>query len=174
MLWLSNGHSRVGDRYATATSDLARRCRWRRGLGRLWVAWALAAVLGASDCSPGHGPRPGGPPDTLQVAETDAEQAVALVPGQILRLNLAANPSTGYTWQVTTLPACLAADGTPGFTPRAVPAGTVGAGGTMTFAFRAVAAGNGRLELSYRRSWETQAPPVRRFALNVSVPRAAP
>ncbi len=174
MLWMSRGRSWTGNPCASDTRGRAVRDGRRRGPGVLGAAWALAVLLGASGCTPGRGTRVSGLPDTLHVVETDAEQAVALAPGQILRLSLAANPSTGYTWQITALPACLAADGTPGFTPRPVPAGIVGSGGTMTFAFRAFSAGTGRLELSYHRSWETQAPPARRFALAVTVGRPAP
>jgi inhibitor of cysteine peptidase len=81
---------------------------------------------------------------------------VALEVGGELTISLPANPSTGYSWVVSSInPALLAQIGDPEFSAES---GLVGAGGTMTFHFEGASVGQGSLQLEYLRSWEDAAP----------------
>jgi inhibitor of cysteine peptidase len=114
------------------------------------AAFALAALAA---CAP-LGPR--------DVDAGPADSVVKLARGDALVVRLDANPTTGYAW--TTLeaaPGVLAADGEPVYAPAPTAANTVGAGGVVTYRFRAVAAGRGVVAFAYRRAADTRGPPAR-------------
>jgi inhibitor of cysteine peptidase len=117
----------------------------------------------------------------LALAEThlsvsDRGAAVELRAGDVLVIELAENPTTGYRWEVDTAPAALALDASkfvpPGATrgtPAPAPA-AAGAGGRRKVTFRAVAgAAGGTLRLLCRRSWPGQAPAADQFEVTVRV-----
>ena len=93
---------------------------------------------------------------------------VPLIKGQRLVVTLPANPSTGFTWEVTALPGHVAIEGTPAFASGAneTSPALVGATGEMTFTFLVTDATNGTLELAYRRPWEKK-PAARTYRLTV-------
>lgn len=84
-----------------------------------------------------------------------------------LEIHLGGNPSTGYAWEIT--------NGATGvLTSRGAPSQSEGAGvpgspAEYVFRFDAVAAGEGRLSLVYRRSWETAAAPAATFECGITV-----
>jgi len=78
----------------------------------------------------------------------DDHTLVSTVPGAVLRVSLASNPGTGYSWQVTTRTApVLSQLGPPRLVLRKTRA--VGVPGTAVFSFKAAAPGTTRLGLSY-------------------------
>lgn len=95
---------------------------------------------------------------------------VSLAPGDSFRVALPANPTTGYTWGMT-VPDVLEEEGAGSYVSDAAP-GMTGAGGTMTWRFRAVRPGEGELVLVYRRQWEEGTPPVQtvRYRVVVATP----
>jgi inhibitor of cysteine peptidase len=96
---------------------------------------------------------------------------VELAPDQTLVLTLASNPSTGYSWAVAAIDeSILQQQGDPTYTasPARDPQ-VVGAGGTETFRFRALASGQTTLQLIYRRPWEQDVPPIETFTLTATV-----
>ncbi len=106
------------------------------------------------------------------VTEADNGSDVTLKVGDTLRVQLPSNPSTGYSWQVSQDDkAILAPVGEPQFDlgPNVTP--IPGRGGTETFTFKAVAAGETTLTLIYVRPWETNVTPTPNdtFTLNVTV-----
>lgn len=94
------------------------------------------------------------------LTEADNGKPVTLKVGDTLTVQLASNPSTGYSWKVIEDDtAVLEQVGEPQFdlgskTPMP------GAGGTETFTFRATAAGTTTLTLLYSRPWETDTTPT--------------
>jgi len=94
--------------------------------------------------------------------------SVTLEEGQTLEIALPSNPSTGYSWLVAAMPACLESAGESVFESEAA-AGVVGAGGTETLTFTATQAGSGPLALEYKRSWETGVEPADTFTAEVTV-----
>lgn len=100
---------------------------------------------------------------SLEASACDSHQRLA--PGDVLKIRLPSNPTTGYLWQVTALPSLLSQSGEPKHI--ASDRRYVGGGGVTTFTFRASARQGGILELAYRRPWETNNSPLRICRLTV-------
>ncbi|MDH5615852.1 MAG: protease inhibitor I42 family protein [Acidimicrobiia bacterium] len=103
-------------------------------------------------------------PTTLGPAE--AGSAVAIEVGDDLTIALPANPSTGYSWVVTSItPDFLTQIGDPEF---AAESDLMGTDGIMTFHFEGIAAGQGSLQLEYLRPWE-DAEPLDTYTVTINV-----
>lgn len=109
-------------------------------------------------------------PSTLTLEEQPRYcDPLQLHPGQDFNLRLPSNPTTGFRWM-------MREDGAPVLqllgpevysTPEE--AGVVGSAGVSTWRFRAVASGEGRLDLDYRRPWENGVAAAQSFACRVVV-----
>jgi len=111
-------------------------------------------------------------PGTAAVVVADPAATTELVPGQLLRIELEGNPSTGYRWDVDgELPPQLEAVDGLADGPAMDPAGPprVGAPRPQWLHFRAVAPGQAELRLRWHRPWETGNAPARsaRYLLRV-------
>ncbi len=119
----------------------------------------LAAILLAG-CTRASGKevRISGPTDG-QVIELKAED--------VLVLELAGNPTTGYNWYVTDVDgSVLQAQGEPAFTADS---SALGSGGMLALSFKALAAGETTLSLAYQRAWEVGIAPLETLTLQVVV-----
>ena len=104
----------------------------------------------------------------LQLDSEDNGTAINLKVGQKVQVVLKGNPTTGFSWM-----AALSEDdagileqmGEPTYVPDSQ---LIGAGGTYTFTFKAVAAGDAQLKLVYLRPWES-VPPLETFEVRVLV-----
>ncbi len=107
----------------------------------------------------------------LSLGAQDNGSNFSLRPGDILRVTLPANPTTGYDWHVTTLPAShLELLGQEFLTPT--DSQRVGAPGETVMEFRAKSPepeGVGTLELGYFRSWEGEDSASERYVLHLTV-----
>lgn len=126
----------------------------------------LVSILLAGGCATAPKPPSEG---ERELNAADAASPVQVANGQVLLVPLAANPGTGYAWAWDEAAAAgvLARDGEPsmaGTDPR-----LVGGGGTQTWRFRAVKAGDGELRLDYRRPWEKDTPPVQTVRWSIQV-----
>jgi len=103
----------------------------------------------------------------LRLGAQDDGRQVELNVGQTLTISLEANPTTGYTWAVQPLEEeILEQVGKPSYKPSAK---RVGAGGTQTFRFRAVAPGKVELRLIYCQPWAKGQKPAKTFTCYVQV-----
>lgn len=85
---------------------------------------------------------------------------VTLRPQEIHAIELPANPTTGYRWNLAgQIPDCLELVQQE-YVPDEATEGAVGAGGQEVYTFRAVGKGTARLVFEYRRSWEPERPPL--------------
>ncbi len=132
---------------------------------------ALVIVLLTESCASSAVPTPTPAPE-IGISESALTQSIGLSKGQILAVDLAANPSTGYTWIVELTPgvgydkyAVLEPMGESPFTPESP---KVGASGKMTLRFKAMREGECQLRLIYARPWES-VQPLRSFAVKVTV-----
>jgi predicted secreted protein len=106
-------------------------------------------------------------PASVQVHEQDAGRTVDLRRGDRLDILLEGNPTTGYAWeQVDGDSAVIAPAGEPIFTPAS---SALGSGSTVTMPYIVCAAGRTRLQLAYRRRFETGVLPLKTFAIEVVV-----
>ncbi|MBN1661338.1 MAG: protease inhibitor I42 family protein [Anaerolineae bacterium] len=111
-------------------------------------------------------PTAGSAPTPEEIALTAADDggSVELRDGQILTLQLPANPSTGYLWELDEpAEAALRQVGARQFKPES---NLLGAPGIVTLRFAPVQSGTTRLALAYRRPWE-EASPLDTFAVDV-------
>lgn len=139
------------------------RTRWR-ALATLFAASAVSChadtqggSLKAADTSGGD----------VRIEARDNGRRVELRQGSTLTLELHANLSTGYSWQV-------ASSGEPVIHQLGEPtfredSHMAGAGGTQRYEFRAQQAGTAELALVYVRPWEKGKKPADTFAVTVVV-----
>lgn len=117
----------------------------------------LMVVVGLSGCSESR----------AMVGPEDAGGAVRVGIGQVLVVELESNPSTGYSWRAVEVPGFLVQDGAAEFVSEGT-GDVVGAGGMETWRFTAENAGTGTLRLEYARPWESDAPPIEVYEIEVT------
>lgn len=104
-----------------------------------------------------------------QATQADNGRQITLQPGEEMTVTLESNLTTGYSWQVQKIDnAVLVLEGEPTYEQSPGSEGLVGAGGTETFHFKAVASGETSLELGYMRPWES-VPPIKTYTVQVLV-----
>jgi inhibitor of cysteine peptidase len=109
-------------------------------------------------------------PEAVKLTEADDGTTIERRAGEMIEISLASNPTTGYGWEVVA-PAepVIEQVGEEEYVPDETSNRRVGVGGTSTFRFKAVKAGQTPLKLVYRRSRETDVEPVKTFAVTVVV-----
>jgi len=117
----------------------------------------VALVVAGSGCD-----------SAVRLKDDDNGTSVTLASGEALELVLTSNPTTGYSWSATEIPACLEQDGDPEYDSDAPP-GMMGAGGEDTWRFTAVEPGEGTLRLEYSQPWEQDVAPVEIYEIDVTV-----
>jgi inhibitor of cysteine peptidase len=106
----------------------------------------------------------------LTVSEPDNGSSVKLRPGGVMSVQLHANPSTGYTWEVAAIDTTLLRlNKTTEVQPPPHDPPIVGAPVTMIMEFQAMARGHTALKLVNHRPWEKDAPPAQAFVLDVNI-----
>ena len=104
---------------------------------------------------------------SVHLGARDDGRRLELRVGRRFTLALRANFSTGFAWKVVSSgEPVLRRLGEPAFTEDSHKAG---AGGTLTYEFRAEEAGTATLALVYVREWEKDAKPAATFTLTVVV-----
>jgi len=89
----------------------------------------------------------------LTVTDQDNGRTIMALVGQSIRVNLAGNASTGYSWLITTNQGNAVSETGPAtYIPNG--GGGAGSGGVYSFAFHADQAGQTLLSFEYARSWE--------------------
>ena len=142
----------------------------------------VALALSSSALSSSPPPEPP-PPTEIRLGAEDHGRRVQLREGEALVISLEANPSTGYAWQVDRGPLAAqsqsilvqtgesfetpSAQGSTDVEPSATMPLMLGAPEIQTLRFQAAQAGETRLRLVYRRSWEEDVPPTQEFSLSV-------
>lgn len=107
--------------------------------------FAAAIAIAAAGCASG--------PKVMNLDARDDGRTVELKPGDELSVKLESNRSTGFRWVLAEGPGrILLKQGDPMYS-RPIDSAP-GAGGTETWSFRAVAAGEQPLVFEYRRQWE--------------------
>ena len=116
-------------------------------LAQLGLAGALALPAGGG-CSRSE--------TVVQLHAQDGGSTVKLSVGGKLRVSLASNITTGYSWQLVELDTAILENTGQEYVPDPAPPDIVGRGGTEHWEFTARAPGDTDLRLEYRRPWEPQ------------------
>ncbi len=112
-------------------------------------------------------------PRGIVLEAPDSGSDIFLTQGDVLQVRLPSTPSTGYSWTVAgNAPSVLRAVGEARYEPPAK--GGAGAAGTQTFEFRVVAGGGAFLDLVYRRPFEKDVAPARRWGVFVAAAAISP
>lgn len=131
-------------------------------------SWMLAGIaLGCLALGPGCDDRSSDSSDVV-VAQSQNGETVALAKGDVLVVELAGNPTTGYEWTVAQIDSAYLRLAGSTYTADS---SAIGSGGTYVFRFESLRTGRTVLGLVYRRAWETTAAD-QTFTLTVDV-RAA-
>ena len=107
-----------------------------------------------------------GAPKMVEVDDSSNGREVFLRVGEILKVSLNENATTGFRWEIHAHPEMLRE--TEGEKVDA-PEGPPGRGGVRHFYFEAVHRGSGELQMEYRRNWEHAAKPARTFKVRVRI-----
>jgi inhibitor of cysteine peptidase len=103
----------------------------------------------------------------VKVDESMAGQTITVKSGEVITVNLAGNPTTGYNWYTANLDtSILSQQGDPDFKADTT---AIGSGGMVTLKFKAESAGTTTLTLNYMRIWETEVPPAQTFTVTIVV-----
>ena len=103
----------------------------------------------------------------VKVTEENNGSTVDLDIGDRLEITLESNPTTGYQWEtIGDISSYLHQLGEPVYEPSGE---RIGSGGKTIFTFEAIGAGQTRLELVYRQSFDKETPPTKTFGLTVIV-----
>ena len=119
------------------------------------VAVMLVCVFG---CSPGK---------TVDI-DLKGDKMATVNREQILYINIEANPTTGYVWQIAGEynENILKRIGKYGYKHNS---DRLGAGGVQTFRFEAVKKGQTNLVFEYSRPWEKEEKPAKKYTLRIIV-----
>ena len=100
----------------------------------------------------------------LEIDQSHAGRAVGVPVGEWFLLRLPENPTTGYRWEFqSALDPALSLE-----EDSFARAGTApGAGGLRSWRFRAVRAGEFRLQLALKRGWQPR--PIETFSIDIRV-----
>ncbi len=103
----------------------------------------------------------------MKLSNKNTGSSIHLQTGDLVEINLASNPSTGYQWEAVPVePTLLEKQENWEFKP----AGRApGAGGMLTLRFKAVRRGEGEFKLIYHRPFEPEEPPVKTFEIKLVV-----
>ena len=130
------------------------------------VALAVGIALALASTAFAAPPTQEPPAEQIVVTADDHGREIELGEGQLLVVRLQANPSTGYSWQVSEpgIEPILRQSGAVEFQPES---DLLGAPGTQILRFEGVREGDSTLTLEYRRPWEADLQPAGTFRLQV-------
>ena len=103
----------------------------------------------------------------LVVAEEQNSATVNVTTGAIITVRLQENPTTGYSWNLTTTPGLQIINDT--YKPTYTTGKLVGSAGTHIWDISAVATGTQKIQAVYKRSWEPTVGNETTFSMTVVV-----
>ena len=127
----------------------------------LWLAAAASVLIVLCACRQDS---------EIKVYASDTGSEIACKPGDVIRLSLEANPTTGYDWEVIEpVDDSVIQVGEREFDSSGKDQELVGVGGVDLWRIRCARQGRARLDLVYRRHWEKDEEPLNEFLMEVVV-----
>ena len=126
----------------------------------LVILFIAASLIG---CAPAPASQSAAPSGSLEFA--NPAQRITVPVGVSFTINVKANPTTGYTWEVGFDQSLLK------LVRRYTPSGTgmIGAGGVESFEFEGMRAGETEVYLNYKRSFEPNNPALETKTFKVTI-----
>ncbi len=135
------------------------------------IAVAFAGCLGSNPGNPkGQGASPTETPVQVGHLVVNEQQNTATVyvnQTDIITLRLTENPTTGYSWNLTTTPGLQVTNDT--YIPSTTSGKMVGSGGTHVWDMTAVSSGDQKIQAVYKRPWEPVTGNETTFTMSVVV-----
>jgi len=122
----------------------------------LWVGLLLVCLVGCQSV--------GG---QLKLTEEDSGKTIEVKAGDTFVVSLKGNITTGYDWSIANLDERFLQQ--QGEADYESDSDLIGAGGTATYTFKALSAGQTTLKLIYSRPFEPDNPPEKTFEINVVI-----
>jgi inhibitor of cysteine peptidase len=107
--------------------------------------------------------------DLRIISDADAGKEIILTVGQNLIIDLPANPSTGYRWNIVEINEDLLSLVSREFRQDKAPPGKVGVGGTLVLNFMAVDKGDFKLKLEYSRAVSSGSDIAKTFEVDIKI-----
>lgn len=106
---------------------------------------------------------------TIIINEQNHDEIILLKKGDIAKVKLKANPSTGYIWSITNFDTSLIKILDEIYIAEKVKSDIVGSGGNKIYTLEAMNKGQVTIEFIYHRPFEEELPPIKKilFTLNV-------
>ena len=92
--------------------------------------------------------------EVINLSEAENGKQIQATKGDVIRINLKGNATTGYSWQFQIDDAGITGKIAEGYIPNEVPAGMVGTGGTFEYILKVLKEGKVTITAYYFRSWE--------------------
>jgi inhibitor of cysteine peptidase len=132
----------------------------------------ILIIIGTAIASAGCGSQANAAGGSMKLTEADNGKTIEVKVGDVIKVIIAGNPTTGYSWAAALGDkdaAVIRQQGEPAYEPESKDGSVVGSGGTYTFAFKAVAPGQAVLKLDYARAWEEGVAPIQSYSVRVTV-----
>jgi inhibitor of cysteine peptidase len=100
------------------------------------------------------------------MTEADNGKRICLETGDTLSLHLEGNPTTGFTWEITSKDDDCLQKAEQSYMSSST---LCGSGGMFSFTFRAASGGTSNLHLVYVRPWEKETLPPKTFEVTVTI-----
>ena len=142
----------------------------------LTAAAVCAVALFVVACSKTKNETPSNPSSEkfVDVNEENNGDTIHVLPGELIRIRLRSNPSTGFSWALGPFEERgLETNGESEFEADAHREGEAGYGGCEIWTCKARHSGQNEISLFYARSWE-DVDPAKRFKLNVVIGDESP
>jgi inhibitor of cysteine peptidase len=143
--------------------------RKRQGVAAIVL---VLIIIGTAAASAGCGSQANAAADPVRLTEADNGKVITVKAGDTVKVALAGNPTTGYSWASAMTDqdaAVLQQQGDPAYVQESTDESVVGSGGTFTFTFKALASGQATIKLVYVRPWEKDVAPAQTFSASVTV-----
>ena len=108
-------------------------------------------------------------PTTIIIKENNQEKKYSLKKGDIVKVILNANPSTGYKWQIENIDNSKIKIVEETYTANKVQSDIVGSGGNKIYLFKAISKGNTSIEFEYSRPFEKELPSKKKLCINLEI-----
>jgi inhibitor of cysteine peptidase len=108
-------------------------------------------------------------PTQVRLTAKERGQEIEIEQNDTLLIVLEANPSTGFQWEVMEIDSPILELTDDTYHADSDSAMGVGAAGTQRLTFEPVESGHTRVDLAYRRPWETEVEPANTFTVHITV-----
>lgn len=106
---------------------------------------------------------------TITIKEDNQKGKYSVRKGDLIKVILNANPSTGYKWQIENIDISKLKIVKETYTAKKVHRDIVGSGGNKIYLFKAINKGNTTIDLIYSRPFEKELPPKKKFHVNLEI-----